>query len=64
MKLLKRQINSMENEEAIVKVIAASAGYVNGNDLLLAQASNAIIFVFNLKLLLIWNKMQQHKILV
>ncbi|MCU9938319.1 hypothetical protein NWQ34_01160 [Mycoplasmopsis felis] len=26
-----------------------SAGYVNGNDLLLAQASNAIIFVFNLK---------------
>ncbi|BBU47524.1 translation initiation factor IF-2 [Mycoplasmopsis felis] len=46
---IKGQINSMENEEAIVKVIAASAGYVNGNDLLLAQASNAIIFVFNLK---------------
>lgn len=46
---IKGQINSMENEEAIVKVIAASTGYVNGNDLLLAQASNAIIFVFNLK---------------
>ncbi|WP_322902709.1 translation initiation factor IF-2 [Mycoplasmopsis felis] len=46
---IKGQINSMENEEAIVKVISASAGYVNGNDLLLAQASNAIIFVFNLK---------------
>ncbi|MGZ9800199.1 translation initiation factor IF-2 [Mycoplasma sp. AC1221] len=46
---IKGQINGLENDEAIIKVIAASAGFVSGNDLLLAQASNAIIFVFNLK---------------
>ncbi|ATO31071.1 translation initiation factor IF-2 [Mycoplasmopsis bovirhinis] len=46
---LKGQLNALENEDAIIKVISASAGNVNGNDILLAQASNAIIFVFNLK---------------
>lgn len=46
---LKGQLNALENEDAIIKIISASAGNVNGNDILLAQASNAIIFVFNLK---------------
>ncbi|TDV23298.1 translation initiation factor IF-2 [Mycoplasmopsis mustelae] len=46
---IKGQINHLENDEAVIKVIAASAGYISGNDLLLAQASNATIFVFNLK---------------
>ncbi|MBN4084281.1 MULTISPECIES: translation initiation factor IF-2 [unclassified Mycoplasma] len=46
---IKGQLSNMENEEATIKVIAASAGHVSGSDLLLAQASNAIIFVFNLK---------------
>ncbi|AMD81335.1 translation initiation factor IF-2 [Mycoplasmopsis canis PG 14] len=46
---IKGQINGLENSDAIIKVISASAGQVNGNDILLAQASNAIIFVFNIK---------------
>ncbi|QKT05541.1 translation initiation factor IF-2 [Mycoplasma sp. OR1901] len=46
---IKGQLSNMENEEATIKVISASAGHVSGSDLLLAQASNAIIFVFNLK---------------
>lgn len=46
---IKGQINGLENEEAIIKVISANAGNVNGTDLLLAKASNATIFVFNLK---------------
>ncbi|WBP84121.1 translation initiation factor IF-2 [Mycoplasmopsis edwardii] len=46
---IKGQINGLENSDAIIKVIAASAGHVNGSDLLLAQASKAIIFVFNLR---------------
>ncbi|QNM93502.1 translation initiation factor IF-2 [Mycoplasma sp. Pen4] len=46
---IKDQLNHLGNDEAVIKVIAAGAGDVNGNDLLLAQASNATIFVFNLK---------------
>ncbi|MHA3828531.1 translation initiation factor IF-2 [Mycoplasma sp. Z1473D] len=46
---IKDQINLLENEEAIIKVISAGAGNVNETDLLLAKASNATIFCFNLK---------------
>ncbi|UUD36302.1 translation initiation factor IF-2 [Mycoplasmopsis citelli] len=46
---IKSQINNLENDEAVIRVISAGAGNVNGSDLLLAKASNAIIFVFNLK---------------
>ncbi|VEU76348.1 translation initiation factor IF-2 [Mycoplasmopsis columboralis] len=46
---IKGQINNLENEEAIIRVISAGAGNVNGSDLLLAKASNATIFVFNMK---------------
>ncbi|VEU58526.1 translation initiation factor IF-2 [Mycoplasmopsis gallinacea] len=47
---IKGQIHGLENDEAMVNVISAAAGDVNGSDLLLAQASNAVIFAFNLKL--------------
>ncbi|MFV8476972.1 translation initiation factor IF-2 [Mycoplasma sp. Z355B] len=46
---IKDQINLLENDEAIIKVISAGAGNVNEADLLLAKASNATIFCFNLK---------------
>ncbi|MFV8482808.1 translation initiation factor IF-2 [Mycoplasma sp. 1932B] len=46
---IKDQINLLENDEAIIKVISAAAGNVNETDLLLAKASNATIFCFNLK---------------
>ncbi|MFV8401032.1 translation initiation factor IF-2 [Mycoplasma sp. 005V] len=46
---IKDQINLLENDEAIIKVISAGAGNVNETDLLLAKASNATIFCFNLK---------------
>lgn len=46
---IKGQINNLMNSDAIIKVISSSVGHINGSDILLAQASNAIIFVFNLK---------------
>ncbi|MEA4206284.1 translation initiation factor IF-2 [Mycoplasma sp. 1199] len=46
---IKDQIDGLENEDAIVKVISAAVGNVNDTDLLLAKASNAVIFVFNLR---------------
>ncbi|WP_027121410.1 translation initiation factor IF-2 [Mycoplasma leonicaptivi] len=46
---IKEQVNNLENSDAVIKVISASAGHVSGSDLLLSQASNATIFVFNLK---------------
>ncbi|EFF41181.1 translation initiation factor IF-2 [Mycoplasmopsis alligatoris] len=46
---IKGQIHELSNDEAIIKVISASAGNISNSDLLLAQASNAIIFTFNIK---------------
>lgn len=46
---LKTSIDGMSNDDAVVKVIAAQAGEVSNNDLLLAQASNALIINFNNK---------------
>lgn len=46
---IKNTVSTMENEEAAIRVIAAQAGQVVSNDLLLAQASNAIIIAFNIK---------------
>lgn len=44
---IKEQIDHMANDEATIKVVSASAGKVSNADLLLAQASNAIIVTFN-----------------
>lgn len=46
---IKNVISTMENEEAAIRVIAAQAGQVTSNDILLAQASNANIITFNVK---------------
>ncbi|QGZ97889.1 translation initiation factor IF-2 [Mycoplasma sp. NEAQ87857] len=48
---IKHQIDGLENDDAMIKVISASAGNVSDSDLLLAQASNATIFTFNIKVL-------------
>ncbi|WP_027334744.1 translation initiation factor IF-2 [Mycoplasmopsis felifaucium] len=45
---IKSTISTMENENAAIRVIAAQAGQVTSNDLLLAQASNATIISFNI----------------
>ncbi|MGV2392842.1 UNVERIFIED_CONTAM: translation initiation factor IF-2 [Campylobacter lari] len=46
---IKNKLNDMQNDEAIIKVIGAQAGQVTNTDLLLAQASNAMIVTFNIK---------------
>ncbi|WP_406616009.1 translation initiation factor IF-2 [Mycoplasmopsis hyopharyngis] len=46
---IKNKIHGLANDEASVNVIAASAGQITNNDLLVAQASKAIIFGFNIK---------------
>lgn len=46
---IKNKLSSMENEEATLRVIGAQTGQVTRGDLLLAQASNAMIITFNVK---------------
>ncbi|RIV16817.1 translation initiation factor IF-2 [Mycoplasmopsis gallopavonis] len=46
---IKGQLQDLENDEAYIKIVSATAGNVTDSDLLLAQASNASIFAFNLK---------------
>ncbi|MEE3928551.1 translation initiation factor IF-2 [Mycoplasmopsis ciconiae] len=44
---IKGQIDGMANDEAVIKVVLAGSGRITNSDLLLAQASNAVIFTFN-----------------
>lgn len=46
---VKGQIHNLDNEEAVIKVISSGAGNISNTDLLLAQASDAVIFTFNIK---------------
>ena len=46
---LKQTLESIKNEEVVVKCIHDSVGSINESDVLLAQASNAIIVAFNTK---------------
>lgn len=46
---IKSKIQGLDNAEASINVISAAAGQITNNDLLLAQASKAIIFGFNIK---------------
>ena len=46
---LKQSIGKIENEEARVVIIHSGVGAVNESDVLLAQASNAVIVAFNVK---------------
>ena len=46
---VKHSLAAVENEETKVNIVRASVGSISKNDILLAQASNAIIFSFNIK---------------
>ncbi|MCK5945842.1 MAG: translation initiation factor IF-2, partial [Mycoplasmataceae bacterium] len=46
---VKHTLAAIENEETKVNIVRASVGLISKNDILLAQASNAIIFSFNIK---------------
>ncbi|MCR5693199.1 MAG: translation initiation factor IF-2 [Bacilli bacterium] len=46
---MKANIEKQSNEQVKIKVLAASAGAINDSDLLLAQASRAIIYGFNIR---------------
>ncbi|MGY6172277.1 translation initiation factor IF-2 [Candidatus Mycoplasma pogonae] len=46
---IKNSLSKLQNEDAVVNVIHSSPGEVSKADILLASASNAIIYSFNLK---------------
>ncbi len=46
---VKANIEKQSNDQVKIKVLAASAGAINDSDLLLAQASKAIIYGFNIR---------------
>ena len=46
---LKTNLEKMSTEEVKIHVLSASAGAISDNDILLASASNAIIFGFNVR---------------
>ena len=46
---LKTNLEKMSNEQANIHVLAAAAGAISDSDILLATASNAIIFGFNVR---------------
>ncbi|QZE12163.1 translation initiation factor IF-2 [Mycoplasma sp. Ms02] len=46
---IKGQLNGMSNDEAVINVVSSAAGPLSNADLLLAQASNASIMLFNMK---------------
>jgi len=46
---LKHSLEKLSNEQIKIKVLAAQAGAINDSDLLLAEASRAIIYAFNIR---------------
>ena len=46
---VKHSLAKLENEEAKVNIVRSSVGAINKSDILLAQASNATIFGFNIR---------------
>lgn len=46
---LRGSLEKLSNDQVKVKVIASSAGAINDNDILLAEASHAIIYGFNIR---------------
>lgn len=46
---IRSKLDNMSNNEAMIKVIGAQVGQVTNSDLLLAQASDAMIITFNIK---------------
>lgn len=46
---LKNSLEKLSNDQIKIKVLAAQAGAINDSDLLLAEASKAIIYAFNIR---------------
>lgn len=46
---IKHSLLQLSNDDVLINIIRSSSGNVTKSDVLLAQAANAIIFVFNLK---------------
>ncbi len=46
---LKASLEKLSNEQIKIKIVAAQAGAINDSDILLAQASNAVIYAFNIR---------------
>ena len=46
---LKASLEKLSNDQIKIKVIAAQAGAINDSDILLAQASGALIYAFNIR---------------
>ncbi|MBZ4212731.1 translation initiation factor IF-2 [Mycoplasma sp. U97] len=47
---IKNKLSDMENSEAAIRVIGTQVGQITSGDILLAQASNAMIITFNIKI--------------
>lgn len=47
---IKYSLNQLSNEEVTINIVRSSSGNVTKSDILLAHASNSIIFAFNLKI--------------
>ena len=48
-KALQSSLEKLSNDQVKVKVLSANAGAINDSDLLLAEASNAIIYAYNIR---------------
>ncbi len=46
---LKASLEKLSNDQIKIKIVAAQAGAINDSDILLAQASNAVIYAFNIR---------------
>ncbi len=46
---LKASLEKLSDDKIKIKVVAAQAGAINDSDILLAQASNAVIYAFNIR---------------
>ncbi len=62
---IKYSLSKLSNKDVIINIIRYSSGSITNSDILLAKASNAIIFAFNLKVdASIRNQASQEKIII
>lgn len=62
---IKYSLSKLSNKDVIINIVRYSSGSITNSDILLAKASNAIIFAFNLKVdASIRNQATQEKIII
>ena len=62
---IKYSLSKLSNKDVIINIVRYSSGSITNSDILLAKASNAIIFAFNLKVdASIRNQAAQEKIII